>query len=94
MVKGTNRTVIEINDTGNKMFEKIILFVSAEYGNVSNRRLKCETEKILMQYSENQIIPTRSIRAFYKRKRRIAFCVGAVALAALITALVIFFNNL
>ena len=91
IVKGTNRTVIEINDTGNKMFEKIILFVSAEYGNVSNRRLKSESEKILSQYYENQAIPARSIRTLYKRKRRVGFCLCGLGIAALVIALFIIF---
>ena len=31
MVKGVNKTVIEINETGSKYFERVVFFVSPEY---------------------------------------------------------------
>ena len=39
MVKGVNRTVIEVNDTGSKVFEKIVFYVSPQYGNLDAKAL-------------------------------------------------------
>ena len=35
MVKGVNKTVIEVNNTGSKIFEKIVFYVSPQYGNLN-----------------------------------------------------------
>lgn len=40
MVKGVNKTVIVVNDTGNKLFEKIVFYVSDEYGNLNPKHLR------------------------------------------------------
>ena len=31
MLRGTNRSIIEINETGNKYFEKVLIFVKPEF---------------------------------------------------------------
>lgn len=89
MVKGTNRTVIEINDTGNKMFEKVILFVSAEYGNISSKKLKEESLRMISNY---QITPEiKTIRQYYKRRRLIISLLLGVLLLAIISAIILIF---
>ena len=35
MVKGVSKRIIEVNNTGNKFFEKIVIYVTPEYGNLS-----------------------------------------------------------
>ena len=35
MVKGVNKTIIEVNNTGSKFFEKIVFYVTPQYGNLS-----------------------------------------------------------
>ena len=79
MVKGVNRTVIEVNDTGSKMFEKIVFYVSAEYGNLSAKALQKAAGELslgLDSYSGKN-----SLRRRVKIKRRIAFSLGLSALA-------------
>lgn len=39
MVKGVNKRVIEVNNTGNKFFEKIVFYVTPEYGDLSAEQL-------------------------------------------------------
>ena len=91
MVKGTNRTVIEINDTGNKMFEKVILFVSAEYGNISTKRLRKESELLLDSYSEKPIMQPKTIRKLYKKKRVVAYVASGLLGIGIIVGLIILF---
>ena len=79
MVKGINRTVIEINDTGNNMFEKIIFFVTPEYGNISSRQLKVEAQKVIDKYYPDMSECNR-IRNIYRRKRLIRMVCAAVGL--------------
>lgn len=45
MIKGVNRQVLEIHDTGNKYFEKALLFVNPEYSTLSESRLKAAAQK-------------------------------------------------
>ncbi len=40
MVKGVNKTVIEINDTGSPFFEKVVFYVSSQFGNMSAKQLE------------------------------------------------------
>ncbi len=68
MVKGINRTVIEINDTGNNMFERVILFVTPEYGNISSRQLKLEAQRVIEKYSPD-IAGNGKIRNLYRKRK-------------------------
>ncbi len=91
MVKGTSRTVIEINDTGNKMIERIVLFVKPEYGNLNAARLKKEadiiTDSLIEERLDNTLIRERYIA---KKRRKVLCVVFGVAVLAVITAIVIF----
>jgi large subunit ribosomal protein L7A len=40
MVKGVSKTIIEVNNTGSKYFEKIVFYVTPQYGNLSAKQLK------------------------------------------------------
>ncbi len=40
MVKGVNKTVIEINETGNKYFERVVFYISPEYSFMSQNKLQ------------------------------------------------------
>lgn len=44
MIKGVNKQVLEITNTENPYFEKIIFFVKSEYGNEDRAKLKKEAE--------------------------------------------------
>ncbi len=39
MVKGVNKTVIVVNDTGSEMFEKIVFYVTPKYAKTSIKEL-------------------------------------------------------
>lgn len=40
MVKGVSKTVIEVKNTGSPFFEKIVFYVTPEYGNLNAKQLK------------------------------------------------------
>ena len=68
MVKGVNKTVIEVNDTGSKMFEKVVFFVSPKYGNLKASRLN----QAVMEFSfnlENQGARSKSLRKRVRLRR-------------------------
>lgn len=89
MVKGVNKTVIEINDTGSNIFEKAILFVTPKYSNLSAKRLKTEAKRVVNNYySSADNVPT--VRQKYKR-RRVAVLFGSFLLLALITVGILMF---
>jgi len=69
MVKGVNRTVIEVNDTGSKFFEKIVFYVSPQYGNLDAKALSRAAGEIslgLESYTKK-----KSLRKRVLLKRRI-----------------------
>lgn len=95
MVKGVNKTVIEVQNTGSKYFEKIVLYVKPEYGNLSHKQLEKASSEILPVFSQNR--QEKTVNALRKRcrkkqKRRIitavSLCVGVIA--AVITAIAVF----
>lgn len=47
MLKGVNKTVIEINCTDHGYFERAILFVNPEQSHTSQKRLYAEAEKYI-----------------------------------------------
>lgn len=68
MVKGVNKTVIEINDTGSNIFEKAVLFVTPKYSNLSAKRLRTEALRVINTFSPEGTLPT--VRQTHKRKKR------------------------
>ena len=88
MVKGVNKTVIEINDTGSVMFDKVVLFVSPQYGNISTKRLNGEAKNLISKF-ETDLYKTPGVRQRFKIKRRVRIALLIFALA-IITAAVLF----
>lgn len=93
MVKGVNKTVIEVNNTGNKFFEKIVFYVTPEYGNLSAKQLRLAAENFSFSFSEKNVSKNNnSFRKRYnkRRRRRIAFLIGtAVTALGIIVAVIL-----
>ena len=47
MVKGVNKTIIEINNTGSKYFDRVLLFVNPSHLGVPQKRLENKALEIL-----------------------------------------------
>ena len=89
MVKGVNRTVIEVNDTGSKVFEKIVFYVSPQYGNLNAKALSKAANEISLGIDSYP--KKRTVRQRMKIRRRIVICsavllflLSAVGIACLI----------
>ncbi len=79
MVKGVNKTVIEVNNTGSKMFEKIIFYVAPQYGNADPKRLQKAAAEFSFQFSEHgSYAPLR--RRYERRKKRLIIGGGIASL--------------
>lgn len=65
MIKGTNRQVVEINDTGSEMFERILVIIRPEYHCASNDLIKKETNRVI-----REIMPMNTGGKVFKRKKR------------------------
>ena len=65
MVKGVSKTIIEVNNTGSKIFEKVVFYVAPEFGNLSAKQLKRAASNFSFEFPKN---PTRK-RSFKKRAK-------------------------
>ncbi len=86
MVKGVNRQVLEIHETGCEYFEKALFFVKPEYSAENESRLKL---KALKSIGAAATVPKTRRQ---KIKSRIVFAgemVASAGLGALITALLV-----
>lgn len=89
MVKGVNKTVIEVNDTGSRMFERIVFYVTPQYGNLSSKALQKAARDFTFNYDE-KIMRANSVRKLIRRKKIICIsAVGGVLLAVAATVLLL-----
>ena len=50
MIKGVNRQIIEVHDTGCRYFERALFFVSTEYSEMQKKALQAEAERVVKTY--------------------------------------------
>lgn len=88
LVKGVNKNVIELGDTGNQYYDKAILFLKPEYADVQHDVLEKEAKKLLKQVG---------ITASIKRKNKYIYWFIRLSLSAglgaAITAIVMTLSN-
>ena len=86
MLRGTNKSIIEISETENRYFEKAILFVKPEYVNLSPERLSREAKRMVGTLTFSPMGLGRQVtarkRAAQKRRRKILFISGCLFLMA------------
>ncbi len=80
MLKGINKQVLEIHDTGSCYFEKALLFVNPEYADLGEEKLR---EKFLAAFSDPTVPVSRR-----SRSRRIFSAVGFMLIAAAVGAVI------
>ena len=90
MVKGVNKQIIEINDTGNKYFEKVLLFVAPGKKDLPNELLQKRAKEYVIEFSKS-LTPTVSIReqVTKRRARRRAAIISGLVIFAAVAAVVI-----
>lgn len=90
MVKGVNKTVIEVNNTGSKLFEKIVFYVTPEYGNLSAKQLRRAASTFSFNYEAPAAAqPLRKRYKYKRRKRIIFFSLSVLAVLSLILVFIL-----
>lgn len=85
MIKGVNRQVLEIHDTGVDCFEKALLFVRPEYSTLSENKLR---DKALKMLSDGKGVPRTKKASVKGIILRILGFFGAAGAGALVTMLI------
>ncbi len=91
MVKGVNKTVIEVNNTGSKVFDRIVFYVSPSCSNLNAKSLRRAVQSFTFQLDDRAGRGYTSLRKRSLIKRRLIFAAtAAVSLAAavLVTCLI------
>ena len=78
MIKGVNRQVVEVNDTGSDYFEKIMFFVKPEYISVSESKIRESAGRIAGNTSAPPVTKVSKGRFFEISKIILTFLSGAV----------------
>ena len=91
MVKGVNKTVIVVNDTGSEMFEKIVFYVTPKYSKTSIRELNKAAGELSLSFG-NVDKSKRKITLRKRRLRRKIILITAVSILSI--ALFIFLMTL
>lgn len=86
MVKGVNRTVIEINDTGNKYFSRVVFFINPEYSFLPPGKLENRAKEYLGTLDKNDFAVPHT-RKKKKRSSRPLAATLILSAAAIVTAL-------
>jgi len=73
MIKGINRQIIEVGETGNLYFEKAFLFVRPQLEEVDDQRLKNEANRMVERLG---VPPKLSKTLTKKNKSSILFKIG------------------
>lgn len=85
MLRGVNRSIIEITQPDNKYFERVLVFVRPEYKALSETKLKNEAQKFANELSTTNYTSQRypSARKLAAKKRTALFIkLGFIAAAA------------
>lgn len=88
MIKGVNKSIIEINDTGSEYFEKAILFISANHADDSDKKLENKAREYIENAHKPPFIPYFDLKEDRKRKRRLFLILGGYLLV--VGAIVLF----
>lgn len=84
MVKGVNKTVIEVNNTGSLLFEKIVFYVTPEYSSLSAKQLKKAASSFSFNFEARS--PKQSLRKRYKLRKKRIFCILATIITVAVVA--------
>lgn len=77
MIKGINRTIIEVTDTGNIYYERALLVLKPEYTDVNRSLLEKEAKKMLFSMSAPSAMKKRHAIAYWTIRLGCASAVGA-----------------
>ena len=82
MVKGVSKMVIEVNNTGSELFEKVVFYVTPKYGNLSAKQLKRAASSFSFNYDTLSRKSTLRKKYRWRKKRIIAILAALIVIAA------------
>ncbi|MDO4743292.1 MAG: hypothetical protein Q4B04_04580 [bacterium] len=91
MLKGVNKRIIEVCETGNEYFEKVLLFVSPEHSNISESKLVKQAQRYVELIKKSD-----SLSGLYNQTRkpipRRQLLIGVVVCAIVLIAGMVLYN--
>ena len=96
MLRGVNRRIIEVNDTGSEYFEKALFFVKGDTG-ITPDTLEKEAHKVMASYLNSETEPVSHGYLRYtdlRRKKRRAAILLTSALVVLAAAAIVIITRL
>lgn len=87
MIKGVNKSVIEISETGNKYYEKAILFIKPEYSDLQKDLLEKEAKRILRNMDVPSTIKQHNKVIYWGIRLGISALLGAISSIVIINIL-------
>ena len=95
MVKGVNKNIIEVNDTNNEFFERIVFYLAPKYETLDVKAKETafrEMEKLFIENVDTKSFDCKKIKFKSKTKRILLFGTGAFLLLGVATALLFILN--
>ncbi|MBQ8793214.1 MAG: hypothetical protein IJZ63_00525 [Clostridia bacterium] len=91
MVRGVNKTVIEVNNTGSKIFDRVVFYVSPTYSNLSQKNLNKAIKSFTLGLDERVPRSRMTLRQRHILRRRviIATIVGGLLLIGTALAIIL-----
>lgn len=83
MIRGTNKYVIDINDTGNQYYERAILFIKPQYADAERDALEKEAKKLIKRIDTTSSIKKHSKVQYLWFKLGISAIFGAIISAGI-----------
>ena len=77
LIKGINKQVIDIGETGNQYYERAILFLKPEYSDMQREILEREAKNFLKGISTTSPLKSRSRTLYWVVRLGIAAAVGS-----------------
>ena len=87
MIKGVNKQILEVTNTENPYFEKIIFFVKPEYKNADRKKLQREAEALATISQKPPKIKVPKKRIFQFAISSALFTMAGVALSFIISTI-------
>lgn len=81
MIKGVNKQILEVTNTENPYFEKIIFFVKPEYKNTDRKKLQKEAESLATIAQKPPKIRLGKKRIFAVAANSLLFMLAGIALS-------------
>ncbi|HCC35562.1 MAG TPA: hypothetical protein DEQ02_08005 [Ruminococcaceae bacterium] len=96
MIKGVNKQIIEISQTGSRYFERALLFVRPEYIGADSARLKDEAHRIIEglgapPHAANTISRPDRVKQRSRQKKKRALRAAIIVFLGIAACLVLYF---